>query len=406
MVSDDAQVWRGRLLFVAVFAMCLPLLAVIIFRAFTEVGATNAYATMADSFLRGTPWADACYGGDCLYVDDRLIAMFPPFPALLAMPMVWLKGMGAAGFGFISLVLFAGTILTWNRIFRVQGADADMRFWLLVAIGFASPLFYVTLRADGVWFFAQSVAFFFASLAVHEAIIGRRLFTAGLALACALTSRQMMAFLAPVLFLIWLHSDEPVLAVNRERISGLLWLAVPVFAGLVCYLAYNYWRFGDPFDTGYRFLKPAGGVLEVRVADYGVWNKAYTVFNFFYFFLQGFHVSFAPPHDVQLAKLDDYGTSFIAASPWLFILFFAKRALRTILLFALPVGISTVMLFYHSNGYSQYNTQRYMLDWLPAMLVLIVPILSAALMEWFRLLVAWGVALNVATVAVLAITKG
>jgi hypothetical protein len=71
----------------------------------------------------------------------------------------------------------------------------------------------------------------------------------------------------------------------------------------------------------------------------------------------------------------------------------------------LPLGLTIFMLFYHSNGYSQYNTQRYMLDWLPAVLVLIVPVLTAARMEWFRLLVAWGVALNLATVAVLALTK-
>ncbi len=406
MVTAEPQVWRPRLLSFLVLGMCLPLLAVIILRAATETGSTNAYATMADSFLRGTPWADACYGGDCLYVGDRLIAMFPPFPAILAMPLVWLKGMATWGFGFISMALFAGTLLIWNRIFRVQGADVEARFWLLAAIGFASPLFYVTLRADGVWFFAQAVAFFFASLAVHEAMIGRRLFAAGVALACALTSRQMMMFLAPVLYLLWLPRDETVFQVNRARIGGSMRLAIPVLVGLLCYLVYNYWRFGDVFETGYRFLKPVGGVLEVRVAAHGVWNAAYAVFNFFYFFLQGFHVSFVPPHDVQLANMDDYGTSFLAASPWLLILFFAKRELRTFLLFALPAGLTAVMLFYHSNGYSQYNTQRYMLDWLPAVLVLIVPALNAARLEWFRLLVAWGVALNLATVAVLAITKG
>jgi hypothetical protein len=407
MVNSEGRIqfWRDRLLVLATICMVLPLLAVIAFRALHEVGKTNAYAVIADSFLKLTPHADVCYGGDCLYADGKLTALFPPFPALVAAPLVWLNGIETAGFGFISIALMVGTLLIWNRILSVQGATSNVRFWVIAAIAFASPLFYVTLRADGVWFFAQSVAFFFASLAVHEAFVGRRLFTAGLALACALLSRQMTVFLAPVLLVLWMREDEPVFMINRERFSAALRLAVPVALGIACYLAYNYWRFGNPLDTGYRFLAPDAGPLHFRVKDYGVWNMAYVVQNFFYFFVQGFHAEFATPHDVKLSGLDPYGTSFLAASPWLLILFFVKRELRNFLLLALPLGLTLFMLFYHSNGYSQYNTQRYMLDWLPAVLVLIVPVLTAARMEWFRLLVAWGVALNLATVAVLALTK-
>jgi hypothetical protein len=407
MVSNEGwtQVWRNRLLGLATACMVVPLLAVIAFRALHEVGKTNAYAVIADSFLKLTPYAERCFGADCLYANGKLTALFPPFPALVVAPLVWRNGMDTTGFGFISIGLMAGTLLIWNRIFKVQGAASSVRFWMIAALAFASPLFYVTLRADGVWFFAQSVAFFFASLAVHEAFAGRRLLTAGLALACALLSRQMTVFLAPVLFLLWMPEDEPVFAINRGRLTAGLRLAIPVAFGICCYLAYNYWRFGNPLDTGYRFLAPDAGPLHFRVKDYGVWNAIYAVQNFFYFFVQGFHAEFASPHDVKLSGLDPYGSSFLAASPWLLILFFVKRELRSFLLLALPLSLTMFMLFYHSNGYSQYNTQRYMLDWLPAVLVLVVPLLTAARMEWFRLLVAWGVALNVAAVAVLALTK-
>ncbi len=407
MVDHDnrSQPWRSRVLVLATLGMAALLVAVIAFRALRETGRTNAYAVIADSFLKLTPNAATCFGADCLYVDGKLTALFPPFPAALVAPLVWLNGIDTTGFGFISIALFAGTLLLWNRIFKVQGAAANVRFWLVTALAFASPLFYVTLRADGVWFFAQSVAFFFATLAVHEAYAGRRLITAGLALACALLSRQMQVFLAPVLLLLWMREDEPVLRINSERVAAALRLAVPVALGIACYLAYNYWRFGDPLDTGYRFLAPDAGPLHFRVKDYGVWNPVYAAQNFFYFFLQGFHATFEGPHDVKLSGLDPYGTSFLAASPWLLMLFFVKRELRSLLLLALPVGLTFAMLFYHSNGYSQYNTQRYMLDWLPAVLVLIAPVLTQERLEWFRLLVAWGVALNVAAVVVLALTK-
>jgi hypothetical protein len=46
-----------------------------------------------------------------------------------------------------------------------------------------------------------------------------------------------------------------------------------------------------------------------------------------------------------------------------------------------------------------------MLDWLPAALLMLAPVLTLWRLEMFRLLVAWGVVLNVATVVVLALTK-
>lgn len=406
---DDGTEWRDRFVLVGSLLAGLMLLAAMAFRALRETGSTNAYALIAESLLTLTPEASTCFGSDCASFAGKTFIIFPPFPALFAMPLVWLNGIGTAGFGAISLALWAGSLFLWNRIFSHLDVEAPSRHWLLLAIGFASPLFYVALRGDGVWFFAQSVAFFFVTLAIHETLIRRSLLTAGLAIGAALLSRQLSVFYMPLLLLLWLRPGEPLLRLDRERLNAALKLGLPISAALVCYFAYNYWRFGDPLETGYRYMALSGDIgkdlLGSRVAEYGLWDRAYAVFNFFYFFLQGFHAEFAAPQRIHLSGLDPAGSSFLAASPWLLLAYFAKRDRRGLVAGLMMVGFTGMLLFYHSNGFSQYNVQRYMLDWLPAALVVIAPALTAQRLEWFRLLVAWGIALNVATVAVLALTK-
>jgi hypothetical protein len=74
--------------------------------------------------------------------------------------------------------------------------------------------------------------------------------------------------------------------------------------------------------------------------------------------------------------------------------------LLVILMMAIP------MLFYHSNGFSQYNTQRYTLDWLPILFVMLALALSARLRPALQVLVTYAIALNVVTMAMLAMTVG
>lgn len=406
----DETVWRDRILLFASAMAGLLLFAAMAFRALRETGSTNAYALIAESLLTLTPNASTCFGSDCASFAGKTYIVFPPFPALFALPLVWFNGIQTAGFGAMSIALWAGSLFVWDRLFRHLAVEAPSRLWLLLAIGFASPLFYVTIRADGVWFFAQSVAFFFVTLALHEVLVRRNLATAGLAIGAALLSRQFSIFYAPLLFLLWMKPGEPVFVLDRQRIAAAVKLAVPILAALVCYFAYNYWRFGDPLETGYRYIifEGQGGgdtTLGSRVGQYGLWNGAYVVYNLFYFFFQGFHAEFASPQNLVLKGLDPGGSSFLGASPWLLLAFFAKRDLRTFVAAAMMVGFTAVLLFYHSNGFSQYNVQRYALDWLPAALIVMAPALTAQRLEWFRLLVAWGIVLNILTVAVLALTK-
>lgn len=381
------------------------LLGVMAWRALKETGGTNAYALVAESLLTGTPWASACFSADCAFLAGKTYIVFPPFPGVLALPLVWFNGAGTTGFIVLSMLLFGGSLFLWNRIYRALGMADSARLWLLAAMAFASPLYYVSLRGDGVWFFAQATAFFFVALALHQTILQRSLVTAGLALAAAFLSRQMSIFYAPLLLLLFVGQEAPLWRIDRARIRAALSLGLPLAAAVAIYLAYNFWRFGNPLDTGYNYIDLGHGVLGHRFDQFGLWNSAYVLFNAFYMFLQGFHAEFAGPDYLRLAGLDQGGTSILAASPWLILLFFAPANRLTTAVATMVVGFTATLLFYHSNGFTQYNVQRYCLDWLPAALLILAPLLTPERLVWLKPLILWGITLNVATVAVLAATK-
>ncbi|MFN3225869.1 MAG: hypothetical protein ACE360_06410 [Hyphomicrobiales bacterium] len=398
----------------------LALVAVLGFRTLTEASGTNSYALIAESFLTGTPWASACFDIDCAQFEGRTYIVFPPFPGVVAMPLVALSGIETTGFMLIGLAGLLLSLFLWKRIFDAFEMEGEVQLWLLIALAFASPLFYVGLRADGVWFFAQIVGFPLLTLALHEAIYGR-LVTAGIALGCALLCRQMSVFYAPLLLLIAIGPSAPLFRMDwydvRERFGWVLQIGIPVAIGLVGYFAYNYWRFGDPLETGYSYIfydfapDPETGetpVLTARVRDHGVWSSAYVLYNAAYLLVQGFDITFDAAKKLTITGLDNGGTSVLAASPWL--LFLAFTPWRRLALFCLLIiaGFATLLLFYHSNGFTQYNTQRYILDWLPAALLMLALAKDklAEHKDVLALLVLWGMALNVVTVAVLALTVG
>ncbi len=281
---------------------------------------------------------------------------------------------------------------------------------------FGTPAIYVALRGDGVWFFAQDVALTLVSLAILAAL-DRRLLAAGALIGLAFLSRQMALFLAPFLFALARPKGARLVAFDRETIADALRLGLPIFAAIMVYCAYNYARFGAPLETGYAYIaafpaEQGRGFITWRILDYGLFSPKYLAFNLAHLFLQGFHMEFGGKYMTDLVRMDPMGSSVIAASPFVLLAFFAKPSMRLGVGLAVISVIAGITLFYHSNGYSQHNVQRYALDWLPVLYVLLLPVLAgegeaaAERLKTFKLLATYAVALNVAAFAVVAITKG
>jgi 4-amino-4-deoxy-L-arabinose transferase-like glycosyltransferase len=410
MSGSFMTITRERILLGIAIVLGAVLLAGLAIAGLRETPQSNSYALLADAFLNGRLWVNECFDPDCARFEGRQYVIFPPFPAVLTMPFVALFGTGFSGFIFFGAALFAASVVLWSRILRrLQGGLGAPALLLLAGIGFASPLYFVTIRADGVWFLAQSVGFFLISLSLWLALSGRGLIWAGLALGLAFLSRQMSILYLPFLFALVLADDEPLISFRREHFARALKLGLPVLGAVLIYLYYNYVRFGGPTNTGYGFMeKPEGGlaILNLRINESGLFSPDFLLFNLTYLFAQGFDLAFGGPDLLTPEGMDWAGTSLLAASPFVLFAFFApgKRVVW--------VGLATIaamvvpMLFYHSNGFTQFNVQRYTLDWLPILFIILAMTLRARKLEGFGLFVVVGIGLNVATMAVLALIQG
>ena len=395
-------------LFAIAALMALALLGGLALYAFLENPGSNSYALLAEAFLNGRLDTTTCFDGDCARFEDKIFVMFPPVPAIIALPFVALFGVEFSGFVLISALAFALSVWLWWQIFEGLKLDRDVAIWLLLGLAFATPLYYVTIRGDGVWFFAQSIGFAFTSLAIHQMVRGGSLILAGACIGAAFLCRQMAVFYLPFLFALSLDRFEPLISFSRDHIIRVLKLGLPVAAAVGVYLAYNYLRFGDPMQTGYPYMMGAemaegGSIINYRLAEHGLWSLAYFLFNTVYLFLQGFHLEFTGNSMVEPLALDPSGTAILAASPFVLFAFFAPMRRPVLIGVVTILAIAVPTLFYHSNGFSQYNVQRYALDWLPILFYILAVALAERDLRGLALLVTYGIGLNLATMAFLAL---
>jgi len=130
-------------------------------------------------------------------------------------------------------------------------------------------------------------------------------------------------------------------------------------------------RFANPFNPGYNYISYIG-VLKERVDEYGVFSIRYLPFNLYSFFIKGFNIEFSGNGLMNIKDMDLWGTSIIAASPFVILSLKAKWSkLLLISAWSTIILIVSGFLFYHNNGFHQVNCMRFSLDFLPLLFVLI-----------------------------------
>ncbi|KQQ12917.1 hypothetical protein ASF53_11960 [Methylobacterium sp. Leaf123] len=384
------------------------LLALLLGRGALRDAGFNSHGALADAFLHGRLWVEHCPEIDCAVFEGRTYIIFPPLPALVLTPFVALFGFpGFKGFVLLGLGLSALSLLAWSRIFRALEVERGQALWLLAALAFASPLYQVTLRSDGVWFFSQTVGFLMMTLSLWAVICRSSLPLAGLFVGLAFLCRQMAIFYPLFLLVLALPRGRSLLANPASVAKSAMLAGLCVAAALAIYCAYNAARFGSPFETGYAFIHNPGqeSFIWRRITEGGLFSRDYLLFNTLYLFLQGIHFEFGSPRLTELVGFDKAGTALLVASPWLLLAFYARLD-RVFAAGAATIAvIAGITLFYHSNGAEQIATQRYVLDWLPILIVLMVrgerPPAFAAL----PILVTWGVVANLAVVTLVSLYR-
>jgi 4-amino-4-deoxy-L-arabinose transferase-like glycosyltransferase len=377
------------------------LLMISVYGVFNKInGAQNLYTYQAEAFLRGNFAIQGNPGklpGEIIEHNGRIYIPFPPAPAILLTPFVAAFGKEQIRIYWISFAIAIVTIMTLYRILARLDIDKKTIAWVLSGFALGTGYWQVFRASEWVWMFAQLTAVLFSLLSIHEAAHGGRGWLAGLFLGMAFLSRQLSIYLIFfVTALLWNNLSR------QDRIRNIILFLAAVGSGVLIYLAFNYYRFGS-LESGYADLNYAAfgrsdDFLWTRVSQYGIFSPAYIPFNIIYMFFQGYHLEFGDDTMLQITGIDRFGTSLLAASPFV-IATFRARAER---LFMWGSWTSVLLplvhaMFYHNNGFIQYNTQRFSLDFLPVLIILIgvgYKNSSADLQKYWAGMILYSILLN------------
>ena len=378
-------------IYIAVFII-LQIPAIINF--YYNDGTNNAYTLFAQSLLNGNltlPKMDNY--GDMAYFNGHYYLPYPPLPSLILVPFVALFGAQQVNTVAIATLLACVSLYTLYRIFLKLPLKTSYYSWLLIGFFFGTGYWLALFNSHHSYSFAHITSCLFQLLLINELLGKKRWLLIGTLVGCSFLTRQftIIYILFALGYMFYLHKSES----RKTVVKDVFLLLLPTAFCVSIYLVYNYLRFGNFLNTGYNYILYMG-ILKDRVDEYGVFSARYFLFNFYCFFLKGFNIEFKGSTYLNIKDMDLWGTSLLAASPFLIASVKAQwpkilkvSAWLTIIL------ILTGQLFYHNNGWQQVNTSRFSLDFLPLLVVLAAAGVNHVPKWLFKGMVVYAVLLNV-----------
>ena len=370
-------------------------------------GEQNLHVHQAKSFLEGRLdipryYHDAAvFGGHC-YVP------FPPFPALVLLPFVALLGVTYTKTVLISIAFGVLSFIVLKRILGKLTIPPRAALWVLAAFFGGTAYWFCLVRSTHVWYYAHIIAVACIFLAIDEVLGRGRGLLAGCFLGIAFLSRQLSLY--SLIFLLALLWEHPRHRQSSSRINNSIGFIIPVLLCFGVYCVYNWVRFGDILDTGYYHIyagydystpEQPNIFLKDRILKYGLFHPAYVPFNFIHMFLQGFHLEFDPPAFLGGIRMNPFGTSLTFASPFVFVALMARGKKTFIGAAWISIGLAIVhMMFYHTNGWSQVNANRYSLDFLPVLILLTALGTNRVKEGIWKAAIVYSIILNIAAIAI------
>jgi hypothetical protein len=222
------------------------------------------YGRLADAFVHGRYWLteDPPWLNELLSCGDgRWCVAYPPLPAILAIPLVWLGT--ATAQGVVSQVFGGASAGVLYLALRAYGAPRTIAITGAVLSAFGTTLLFTS--ADGrSWFVAHAVAMLFTSIAFFLAARGGPAWGVGAAIGLAALARLPVAAAAPALALLVARRGDTGF---RSALARLVAGGLPLLA---VYVGYNLLRWGTVSDAGYARLAEGDFFF-----DHGLFSLAY-----------------------------------------------------------------------------------------------------------------------------------
>jgi hypothetical protein len=370
----------------------------------------NHFVLLADAWLHGRldlggPPPAYTGNNDFAVFDGRYFVSFPPFPAVLLLPLVKLAGspervrdgqffLWFAGIAPAVLFLAMEKLRRAGRSPRTEIQNAALA--ILFALG---SVYWFSAVQGTVWFVAHVVGAALATVYIFASIDARHPVIAGIALGLGFATRTPLAFAFPLFvyeaFRVSRRVDPPPGAAFAPRIAGadvrtfgvrLVLFGVPAAAILAAILWHNAARFHDPFEFGHKLLDVA---WRARMEKWGLFSYHYLGRNLAVV-LTSLPFTSVPGTPFQI---NAHGVALWLTTPLYAWALWPRRP--NALFAALAVTAAAVALpslLYQNSGWIQFG-YRFSNDFAP-FLFLMIALSRRRLGTAFWLLAAFAVAVN------------
>lgn len=397
----ESPLWSGAL------ALVIYTLFTALHRSPVSNSGVAFYNYLADAFLHGRLDLRVIppFPRDLVFFHNHYYLYWPPFPAVLLMPLVAIFGVGLSDVAF-TLVLGASNVALAAWLFRLLDARGvilirpSYRAALVLFLAFGTVHFILAISGR-VWFTGQLVGFLCVLLAYVFALAFRgwkAFLLSGIAIACAAATRNNMVFTGiwPLYYLA--SQNWPATGAGKAawaRLAGrVLLFGGPVAAAVALLAIYNFARFGSFTDVGlsYHIMNP---VFANDFHAYGAFSLHYVPINFYYQYIY---------YPLPINDNTTMGGSLFLMSPLFFGAFFAfrgawKEKLPALLLLGSILLVSIPILLLMGTGWRQYGP-RYTLDFTVPLLLLT----AAGMKKWPPAVVAFFTLISIISYTIGAVT--
>jgi len=268
------------------------------------------FVYMAESFLHGH--LDLIHVPDPPYdltpFEGHWYISFPPLPALLMLPLVAIRGLAVSDVAF-SVALGALSVSLFYVVLTCLGdigvGDLGLGIWLSILLGLGTPLWYCAALGS-VWYTAHVVAVTCLCLYLLEVVGQNRPVLAGLWLGLGFLARAPVLLAFPLSLVLGHWKGQSL----REAARFLLLFALGMAPALLGQAAYNWARFDNPLEFGYRWMSSPGPLLE-RQETWGQFSLHFLPENIYTLLIRPPLVSLSPFR----IEPDPWGMGLLLACP-------------------------------------------------------------------------------------------
>jgi hypothetical protein len=330
----------------------------------TEHTPFNHYALLADAWLHrrldlGHPPPAYSQNNDFAEFQGRWYVSFPPFPAVLLLPLVWVAGspenlrdgqvwLWLAGVG--PALLF----LVLEKLRRMGESTCEEWQCAVLALLFAfGTVYFFTAEQGTVWFAAHVVSVALCAIYLLFAVDASRPLVAGSAAALLFVTRPQVLLVTVFYGLVVLRQTwgaERRQLDWRRALNKLALFSLPIVVVLGLTMWHNHARFGGGlFAFGHEHLTVG---WRARIEKWGLFSYHYLAKNLAIVTSSLPYWNSNPPH----IQINSHGLALWVTTPFYLWLLWPRRATflwRALLLSTLPVILAD--LLYQNSGWLQFG---------------------------------------------------